>query len=84
VKPTGEGAAADLTVGRYITRDLFLSFEQTLGEDGGRRINAEYSLTPLWSLEGGTGSDGRYVVDVLFKYPLKKAAPEETAAASNR
>ncbi|MGQ0645649.1 MAG: translocation/assembly module TamB domain-containing protein [Elusimicrobiota bacterium] len=83
LKPTGEGAAADLTVGRYITRDLFLSFEQTLGEDGGRRINAEYSLTPRWSLEGGTGSDGRYVVDVLFKYPLKKTAPEETAA-SNR
>jgi hypothetical protein len=67
---TREGQA-DVTVGRYLTRDLFVSVEQTLGENAQRRVNAEYSLTPRWSLEGRTSSEGRYVLDLLFKVPAR-------------
>jgi len=64
------GDEAGVTVGRYLTSDLFISYEQTLGENGQRRVNAEYSLTPRWMLNGKTGTEGRYTVDLLFRYPL--------------
>ena len=62
---------ADLTVGRYITRDLFISYGQVLGQGGEKRVSAEYSVSRHWSLEGKNSSDGRYVADLLFKYGIK-------------
>lgn len=61
----------DVTVGRYLTKDLFVSFGQTLGQRGHRRLNAEYTLTPHFSLEGRDSTDGKYIMDFLFKFGYK-------------
>jgi len=62
---------ADITLGRYITRDLFVSYGQVLGQGGEKRVSAEYSITKHWSLEGKNSSDGRYVADLLFKFGIR-------------
>jgi hypothetical protein len=62
---------ADLAVGRYMTKNLFVSYGQALGQGGEKRVSAEYAITRHWSLEGKNSSDGRYVADLLFKYGIK-------------
>ncbi|MBU2530682.1 MAG: translocation/assembly module TamB [Elusimicrobia bacterium] len=47
---------ADITVGRYITKDLFISYGQVLGQGGEKRVRAQYSITKHWSLEGNNSS----------------------------
>ncbi len=66
-KLTDQGAA-EVTVGQNVTDDLYVSYASTLGAAGERRVNAEYILTPRWSLNGQTSSIGKYVIDLLFKY----------------
>lgn len=61
----------DLTVGRYLSRDLFVSYDQTLGDDGQRRLNAEYTFTPHWSLFGRRSNGSQYIIDLLFKYGVR-------------
>lgn len=63
---TDQGGA-ELTIGQNVTEDLYVSYANTLGSEGERRLNAEYTLTPVWSLNGTTSSIGRYVIDLLFK-----------------
>lgn len=60
--------STDIVAGKNVSRDLFISYGQTLGPSGEQRIEAEYSLTKRWSLEGRTTSLGRYVIDLLFKF----------------
>ena len=69
--------AADITVGRYLTSDLFISYGQVLSTGGEKRVAAEYTITPWWSLEGKNSSQGNYVVDLLFKFGIRTvpAAP---------
>lgn len=62
---------ADVTVGRYLTSDLFVSYGQTLGPRGEKRVNAEYSLSRHLSLEGKTSSEGLYSADLLFKFGIR-------------
>jgi translocation and assembly module TamB len=62
---------ADVTVGRYLTSDLFVSYGQTLGPRGEKRVNAEYSLSRHFSLEGKTSSEGLYSADLLFKFGIR-------------
>lgn len=61
----------DITVGRYLTPDLFISYGQTLGPKGEKRINAEYSISKRFSLEGKNSSEGRYSADFLFKFGFR-------------
>lgn len=61
----------DVTVGRYVTKDLFVGYGQVLGQGGEKRVNAEYSISKHWSLEGKNSSDGRYVADLLFKFGIR-------------
>ena len=70
VRLTGE-RAADITVGRYITPELFVSYGQVLSPGGEKRVDAEYAITPWWSLEGKNSSQGRYVVELLFKFGIR-------------
>jgi translocation and assembly module TamB len=70
VRMTGE-RAADITVGRYITPDLFVSYGQVLSPGGEKRVDAEYAITPWWSLEGKNSSQGKYVVELLFKFGIR-------------
>lgn len=62
---------ADVTIGRYLTSDLFVSYGQTLGPRGEKRVNAEYSLSKRLSLEGKTSSEGLYSADLLFKIGIR-------------
>ncbi|MBI4396354.1 MAG: translocation/assembly module TamB, partial [Elusimicrobia bacterium] len=73
VKQTPEGQR-EVTVGRYLTEDLYLSYEQTLGELAQRQIRAEYTLTPHWSLlgqSGGSVAGPRFFVDLMFNFSIK-------------
>lgn len=54
-----------ITVGRYLTKDLFLSYG--IDPRGQRDLGVEYTLNPRWSLEGKRSSDGRYVLDVFLR-----------------
>jgi translocation and assembly module TamB len=65
------GQAADVTIGRYLTSDLFISYDQVLSPGGERQVLAEYTLTPWWSLQGTNSSQGNYVVDLIFKFGIK-------------
>jgi translocation and assembly module TamB len=68
VRQTAAGGN-ELTVGRYLTEDLYVAYEQTVGEQGQRRLRAEYAFLPHWSILGRTAED-RYILDFLFKYDL--------------
>lgn len=70
LKVTGE-SQADITVGRYVTKNLFVSYGQVLGPGGEKRVSAEYSLTRHLSLEGKNSSSGRYGADLLFKFGVR-------------
>jgi hypothetical protein len=70
LKVTGE-SQADITVGRYVTKKLFVSYGQVLGPGGEKRVSAEYSLTRHLSLEGKNSSAGRYGADLLFKFGVR-------------
>jgi|GEM_PF-2627950 len=63
--------SADLTVGRYLTNDFYVSYGQVLSPGGEKRVAAEYTITPWWSLEGKNSSQGNYVVDLLFKFGIR-------------
>jgi translocation and assembly module TamB len=65
-----------VTVGRYVTRKLFVTYGQVGGgaADLERRVDATYTLSPRWSVEtqrttervgGGTPTSDN-VVDILF------------------
>jgi translocation and assembly module TamB len=66
--PAGD---TSLTVGRYVSPDLFVSYDQTVGDDGQRRLNAEYTLTDHWSLFGRRSKGNHYVIDLLFKFGVR-------------
>ncbi|PKM96646.1 MAG: hypothetical protein CVU79_12425 [Elusimicrobia bacterium HGW-Elusimicrobia-3] len=70
LKVTGE-SQADVTVGRYVTKKLFVSYGQVLGPGGEKRVSAEYSLTRHLSLEGKNSSAGSYGADLLFKFGVR-------------
>jgi hypothetical protein len=63
--------AADITVGRYLTPKFFISYGQVLSPGGEKRVVAEYTITPWWSLEGRNSSQGNYIVDLLFKFGIR-------------
>lgn len=66
-----ESSQADITVGRYVTKDLFISYGQVLGAGGEKRVSAEYAVTRHLSLEGKNTGDGRYTADLLFKFGIR-------------
>ncbi|MFH1723712.1 MAG: translocation/assembly module TamB domain-containing protein [Elusimicrobiota bacterium] len=62
---------ADVTAGKYLTKRLFVTYGQTLGPAGQRRVEARYTLSPRWSLEGRDSSDGTYVIDILLNFAFR-------------
>ncbi len=60
--------------GKYITQDIFLSYERQLGEEGGNSVGVELSLdrvpVPLlknFKLKGSSSSTGETAVDLLWR-----------------
>ena len=52
--------------GRYVTQDLFLSYERQLGEQSGNTVEVEYSLGPRVKLKGASDDKGQSSVDILW------------------
>jgi hypothetical protein len=69
VQPAQQGASR-VTVGRYLTRNLFVSYGQTMSQTGSHGIAADYYLGPHWVLEGEAGTADSSHMDLLFRYPL--------------
>ena len=52
--------------GRYVTQDVFLSYERQLGEKSGNTVEVEYSLGPRVKLKGASDDKGQSSVDILW------------------
>lgn len=62
---------AELAVGRRFGRDLFVEYGASLGGEGGNRVDTRYRLSPRWSVESRSTSEGKHLVDVLFDFALR-------------
>ena len=52
--------------GRYVTQDLFLSYERHLGEQVGNTVEVEYSLGPRVKLKGASDDKGQSSLDLFW------------------
>lgn len=66
-----ENRKADVSVGRYVARNLFVSYGQTFEREGQKRVSADYKISDQWSLETQSFGEGRYVIDLLFNYGIR-------------
>jgi translocation and assembly module TamB len=54
--------------GKYITQDLFLSYERELGKEGGNTVGVEYSINERLKLKGSGSDTGETAVDLLWRW----------------
>jgi len=65
---TGEKLGhSKLSVGRYITQDVFLSYERRLGEESGDKVGIEYSVNRHLKLKGSSTNTGEAAFDILWR-----------------
>ncbi len=66
---TGDGpGGSSLSIGQYLTQDIFMSYEVGMGKGVGNRIGVEYRITPQVKLKGSTSDNGSSAVDFLWRY----------------
>jgi autotransporter translocation and assembly factor TamB len=58
---------ARIGAGRYITQDIFLSYERQLGEQRSNTVGVEYSLCRRLRLKGTSSDLGETALDVLWR-----------------
>jgi hypothetical protein len=80
-QPTQEGS--QLTIGRYLTRRLFVSYGQTVRGSAEKSLTADYFLTDKWTLQGASNSTEGNYLDFLFRYPLKKGSTTNASPLPN-
>lgn len=56
-----------VSVGRYVTQDVLLSYERQFGQEGGNRIGVEYSINRHLKLKGTTSDVGPSALDMLWR-----------------
>ena len=56
-----------VSVGRYITQDIFLSFEQRLGDEKGNKVGVEYSINRHLKVKVSGNNTGDLALDVLWR-----------------
>jgi len=56
-----------VSVGRYITQDIFLSYERRRAEEGGNKIGIEYSVNHHLKVKGSSSDTGDSAVDILWR-----------------
>jgi translocation and assembly module TamB len=56
-----------VSVGRYITQDIFLSYERRRGEESGNKIGIEYSVNRHLKLKGSSSDTGDSALDILWQ-----------------
>jgi autotransporter translocation and assembly factor TamB len=59
--------SGSVSVGRYITQDIFMSYERDLGAEGANKVGIEYSFSPRLKLKGSGSDTGESAVDFLWR-----------------
>jgi len=59
--------SSKVSVGRYITQDIFLSYEQPLGDDKGTKVGVEYSINRHLKVRGSSSTTGDSALDILWR-----------------
>jgi translocation and assembly module TamB len=54
-------------VGRYVTQDVFLSYERDLGKEAGNTVGVEYSINRRLKLKGSSSDQGETAIDFLWR-----------------
>jgi autotransporter translocation and assembly factor TamB len=58
---------SSVSIGEYVTQDLFLSYDVGMGKGGGNRVGLEYSITPELKLKGSTSDNGASSIGFLWR-----------------
>jgi autotransporter translocation and assembly factor TamB len=58
---------SSVSIGQYVTQDIFMSYEFGMGKGGGNRVGVEYSITPRFKLRGSTTDNGASAIDFLWR-----------------
>jgi autotransporter translocation and assembly factor TamB len=65
---TGENlGSAGVSIGEYVTQNIYLSYDVGMGKGGGNRVGIEYSITPRFKLKGSTSDNGASAIDFLWR-----------------
>jgi autotransporter translocation and assembly factor TamB len=57
-----------ISVGRYVTQDLFLSYERQIGQENNRNtVEVEYSINTRLKLQGSSSDSGEASLDLLWR-----------------
>jgi len=56
-----------VSVGRYVTQDIFLSYERRHGDESGNKVGIEYSINRHLKVRGSSSDTGDSAVDVLWR-----------------
>jgi translocation and assembly module TamB len=56
-----------VSVGRYITQDIFLSYERQQGEETSNTVGIEYSINRHLKVRGSSSNTGDSALDVLWR-----------------
>jgi translocation and assembly module TamB len=58
---------SSVSIGQYVTQNVFLSYEVGMGKGGSNRVGIEYSITPRFKLKGSTSDNGASAIDFLWR-----------------
>jgi len=67
VEVGNDPSQARVGTGKYITQDIFLSYERQLGKKGGDTVGVEYSINRRLKLKGSSSSTGETAVDFIWR-----------------
>jgi autotransporter translocation and assembly factor TamB len=56
-----------VSVGRYITQDIFLSYERQSGDEKGNKVGVEYSINRHLKVKGSSSDTGGSALDLLWR-----------------
>jgi autotransporter translocation and assembly factor TamB len=59
--------SGSVSIGQFVTQDIFMSYEFGMGKGGGNRVGVEYSITPRLKLKGSTTDNGASAIDFLWR-----------------
>src|SRR4029434_9011960 len=67
INPGSSSGAAGVSVGQYVTQDLYMSYEAGVGKGEGNRVGIEYSINRNLKLKGSTSDKGDSAIDFLWR-----------------
>jgi autotransporter translocation and assembly factor TamB len=63
----GEGGGSKIGVGKYVTKDVFISTSQQLDQKREQEYSVEYEIAPSWELKSSTTSRGDSGIDIFWR-----------------